>query len=183
MRDTERDRSTGWIGYAAFAWALLFAALTFYWAAGGTAGAHTLSREIREPALRRDGGFVAILWATGVLKVGAALLALAFVRPWGRSVPRWLLLVAGWGTAALLTLYGGIGMTGALLSELGVTESTDPGVVRWYLFLWEPVWLVGGLLFAATAWRHTRRSRPNSTEHRGPVRPTNQEGTRSTAVA
>lgn len=62
MRGTERDRSTGWL---AFAWALLFAALTFYWAAGGTAGVHTLSKAIREPALRRDGGFVAILWATG----------------------------------------------------------------------------------------------------------------------
>ena len=70
MRGTERGRSTGWIGYAAFAWALLFAALTFYWAAGGTAGVHTLSKSIREPALRREGGFVAILWATGVLPGG-----------------------------------------------------------------------------------------------------------------
>ncbi len=183
MRGTERDRSTGWVGYAAFAWALLFAALSFYWAAGGTAGVHTLSKAIREPALRRDGGFVAILWATGVLKLGAALLALAFVRPWGASVPRRLLLVAGWGMAAVLTLYGGLGMLGALLAELGVTEPTDPGTVRWYLFLWEPVWLVGGLLFAVTAWRHTRRPYPIPPNIAGPVRPSDQEGTRREAVA
>ena len=38
----------------------------------------------------------------------------------------------------------------------GLTESSDPATVPWYLFLWEPIWLVGGLLFLATAWDHTR---------------------------
>lgn len=153
------DRSRDWAGYAACVWALLFAVLSFYWAAGGRAGIRTLSKAIREPALRRDGGFVAILWGTGVLKVLAALLALALVRRWGTTIPRWMLLVAGWGTAVLLTLYGTAGVIGALLAELGVTDPTEPETVRWYLFLWEPLWLVGGLLFVAAAWRYTRITR------------------------
>lgn len=158
----------GRVGYAACAWALLFAALSFYWAAGGSLGINTLSKVIREPAIRRDGGFVAILWATAVLKVLAGVFALAFVRPWGRRVPRRLLLVAGWGTAALLTIYGGLGLISALLSELGVTESTDPGTVGWYLFLWEPIWVAGGLLFAATAWQYAH-SVPRLSLGAGPV--------------
>lgn len=153
-------RNAKWTGYAACAWALVFAALSFYWAAGGTAGVHTLSKAIREPALRRDSGFVAILWATAVLKVLAGLLALAFVRPWGATVPRRLLLVAGWGVAAFLTLYGGLGMTGALLTDLGVTESAATGSARWYLFLWDPIWVVGGLLFLATVWGKPRLAAP-----------------------
>jgi hypothetical protein len=144
-----------WPAYAAAAWALLFAALSFYWAAGGRLGVDTLARPIRERATARDPDFMRIVWATGVLKVVAALLALALVHPWGRSIPRRMLLVAGWAAGAVLVLYGGMGMVGAGLAELGVTEASDPETVRWYLFLWEPVWLVGGALFLLAAWDYT----------------------------
>lgn len=60
-------------------------------------GGDTIGNVIRTPALARDPTFVAILWITGALKVIAGLLALALVRPWGRVIPRWMLLVAGWG--------------------------------------------------------------------------------------
>ena len=89
-------RPTGrWAGYAAATWGFLFAAVSIYWAVGGRIGLGTIAPEIRERALAREAGFVAILWATGLLKVVAALLALALCRPWGRSQPRRLLLVVG----------------------------------------------------------------------------------------
>jgi hypothetical protein len=90
----------GYAGYVACAWALAFAAVSFYWAAGGTSGADTIGPALTSLALARDPEFIAILWATGVLKVVAALLALALVRPWGRLLPRWLPLLGGWGTGS-----------------------------------------------------------------------------------
>ncbi len=116
----------------------------------------TLAKGLREEAQARDAGFVAVLWLTAALKVGAAALALALVRPWGRALPRRLLLMGGWVTAGLLTAYGSLGLASAALAELGVVESTDPATVRWYLFLWEPYWVAGGLLFLAATRRFSR---------------------------
>lgn len=48
-------RRTAWAGYAACVWALLFAAISFYWAAGGTAGSDPIGPAItsmrHDPAL------------------------------------------------------------------------------------------------------------------------------------
>ena len=159
MAEPVSSHKPAWAGYAACLWGLLFAALSFYWAVGGRAGLGTLSKGAREPALERDAAFVAVIWATGVLKVLAALLALALVQQWGTTLPRRALLVAGWGTGILLTLYGAVGIIAALLAGLGVAESSDPATVRWYLFVWEPIWLVGGLLFMAAARHHGRTKR------------------------
>ncbi len=85
-----------WPGYAAAAMAFSFAAVTFYWSAGGTAGVSTLGGHFEEWAVALDPMIVALLWFTGVLKVAGGMLAL--VQPWGRRAPRrWLLLAAGSG--------------------------------------------------------------------------------------
>lgn|GEM_PF-880203 len=149
-------RRSSWPGHAAAVWAFLFGILSLYWAAGGSAGLGTISAVMRQRALARHPDFVALLWATVLLKFLAGLLALALCRRWGRSFPRWMLLVAGWGTGVLLALYGGVGLVNAALAELGVFEPTDPGTNRWYLLAWEPIWLVGGVFFIAAAWRYSR---------------------------
>ena len=157
VRQSGRSGPSGrWAGYAAAAWAFLFAALSLYWAVGGMGAVETLSSAVREPALARPPWFVAVLWLTVLLKIGAGLLGLALSRPWGRAWSRRLLVLAGWGTGVLLALYGGFGMVNAGLAELGVVESTDPGTVRWYLYLWEPIWLVGGLFFIVAVRRFSR---------------------------
>ena len=153
-----RRSSSGWASYAAAAWALAFAALSFYWAAGGRLGLSTLSEGIRVRVAQRDHGFIAVVWITGALKVLAAALALALDRPW-RALARRMVLGAGWVTGAGLVLYGGLGFVTAGLVQLGITQSTDPEAARWYFFLWEPVWLVGGILFLAAAWHAHAKSR------------------------
>ncbi len=150
-----------WAAYAAAGWAFAFAAVSFYWAAGGTLGLGTLAKTIRDLAVARDQGFITVIWITGVLKVVAGLMALALVRPWATVFPRWMLLVAGWGTGALLTLYGGVDIIGAGLGVAGITDPVDPTGTRWYLVLWGPVWLVGGLLMLRAASHYTRLSRPS----------------------
>lgn len=86
-------------GYAACVLALLYAAVSFYWAAGGTAGLGTLGGQLEELGRARDPGIIALVLATGVLKVVAGVIALALVRQWGRALPRRVLLAAAWGLA------------------------------------------------------------------------------------
>ncbi|HEX7746207.1 MAG TPA: DUF3995 domain-containing protein, partial [Micromonosporaceae bacterium] len=86
-------RPGGWSGYAACLWALTFAMVSFYWAAGGRLGEGTIGAAVEGPALARDPAFVALLWATAVLKILAAVLALALVGKILRWVPRWLVLL------------------------------------------------------------------------------------------
>lgn len=157
-----RPRLAIWAGYAASAWALVFAALSFYWAAGGTVGASTIGPAIATLALARDPEFVAVLWATGVLKVLGGVLALALVQPWGRLLPRRILLIVAWGVGALLLLYACANLVEHGLMAIGVISipaGLGATALRWHLVLWDPWWLIGGILFCAAAWSygHTRQ--------------------------
>ncbi len=152
-----------WAGYAACVWALAFAAVSFYWAAGGTAGGSTIGPALTSLAVARDPTFIAILWVTGALKVVAALLALALVRPWGRRIPRWAPLVAGWSAGAGLILYGAASFVQHALMVtgiIGIAAGLGATAARWHLLLWDPWWLLGGILFAVAAWRFGRETLP-----------------------
>ncbi len=153
---TARPWSPDGAAYAACAWAVVFAAASFYWAAGGTVGADTVGSVIT-----RLPGIVALLWVTGALKVIGALLALALVRPWGRVLPRWLLLTLSWAGGVGLTAYGAIPLVVNGLMVAGVLHVPGPvdwTLIRWHVFLWDPWWLLGGLLFVAAAWSYQRRT-------------------------
>ena len=144
--------------YAAASWAFVFAAMSFYLALGGGVGIGSQAVSIREQV--DDPEFVAVLWATGVLKVVAGVIALALVRPWGRRIPRRALLVLAGGTAGLLLLYGGLGWAQAVLWETGVHEipaSVGATASRWKLLFWEPFWLLGGVLFLLAVLQFRRR--------------------------
>jgi hypothetical protein len=153
-------RTLIWAGYAACAWGLAFAAISFYWAAGGTAGAVTIGPAIT--GLAHDRAFIAVLWITGVLKVVGGLVALALVRPWGRRIPRWMLLWATWAGGILLALYGAASwiqhgmMVGGVLS---VPSGLGHTAALWHVVLWDPWWLLGGILFLVAAWYYTRTTR------------------------
>src|ERR1700743_1686026 len=90
------------VAYAACGWSFLFALLSFYWALGGMAGVETISPQIIQLALAHDPLIIAALWATAIVKVISGIVVLALVQPWGRKVPRWLLLLLAWGAGTLL---------------------------------------------------------------------------------
>lgn len=154
------------VGYVACAWALIFSAQSFYHAAGGTAGAETIGPAIAEPVLAREPLWVAAMWITGGLKVAAALLALALVRPWGRLLPRRLLLMAGWGAVAVMAVYeGAASLVQHALMVAGVIDipaGLGATAARWHLALWDPWWLLGGILFGLATWRYQRRDQDGS---------------------
>lgn len=140
-------------GVAAAATALLFALVSAYWGLGGELGLDTLGGAVESRARAGDAALAAANWAAVVLKVLGAGLALALVQAWGRRLPRRLVLVAGWGGALLLTAYGALQTSAALLIHLGVIEpavAVPERVLLWRLLLWEPWFLVWGLLLTAT---------------------------------
>jgi hypothetical protein len=146
--------------YGAAGWAVIFAFMSFYWALGGRASLSTQAVAIRNQI--DDPGFVAVLWLTGVLKVAAALIAMAFVLPVGRRIPRRLLLVAGWAAAVVLLMYGGLGWVQALLWEAdlqAIPAAVGARAARWKLIFWDPFWLLGGLLFLVSVRQFQSRRR------------------------
>lgn len=148
-------------GYAAAIWAFLFAATSFYWALGGRIGVETIGDAITKPALAGDPAIVAFVWTTGALKVVAGGVALALVQPWGRRIPRWALLLAGWGASALFLVYGAANLAQDVLIVGGMIPTpVGLGAVaaRWHLFLWDPWWLLGGILLALATWRFSRET-------------------------
>jgi hypothetical protein len=158
----QRSHAT-WPAYAAAVWAVLFAAYSIYGALGGELGVDQLARDIREDAEARDTGFVAELWVAGALKLVAAAIALALAFRLGHRPRSRVLLIAGWLLAAGLLIYGAANMVQFGLMKAGAISTPDSVgdyAVDWYLFLWEPIWLIGGIAFAAAAWsyqHHTPR--------------------------
>ncbi len=139
-------------------WGSVFAVPSFYWAAGGIAGAATtvapsLVRMVQE----RVTWFLVILWVTGLLKVVGGLLGLALVGGWGRRVNHFLQL-AGWGAGVLLVWHGGLFLVQGLLVQSGVVAIAPEllPVSRWYTCLWGPWFVVGGVLFLMAARMHLR---------------------------
>lgn len=151
-------RSATWAAYAACTWALVFAAQSFYWAAGGTIGLNTLGPTIQALAQARDPVLVGLVWVTGGVKIIGALFALALVQQWGRIFPRWMLLAGAWSAGVGMIGYGGLGLVLDGLRAMGAIN--NPGgwaAVRGHLLLWDPWWLLGGILFSAAAWFRQHR--------------------------
>jgi Protein of unknown function (DUF3995) len=143
------SRRAAWVAYAACGWAFLFAALSFFWAAGGRTGLHPLEVEVAPG----DPMWIALNLGAGLLKAVVGLIALALVRPWGRRIPSKLLLAVAWVLGVGMSLYGGLGLVSDVLHVTGVISDPANGKwFFWYLVLWDPWWLLGGVLYVATAW-------------------------------
>jgi Protein of unknown function (DUF3995) len=148
-----------WAGYMASAWMIVFAAMSFYWALGGTAGIDTVSLG---QEVGGESWFITVLWLTGILKIGGGVLALALVQSWGQQLPRRLVLIVAWGVSGLLVFHGSDLIIQGALTENGFIELPAPVVwtaAHWQTFLWGPWWLVGGIVFCVATWNYQRRSR------------------------
>ncbi len=164
----QRGRTLGW---TVFAVGTLYAAVSAYWAAGGTAGLNTLGGTLAEMARARDPQLIAIVWVTVVLKLVGAVLGLALTQRWGRRLPRLLLLLGGWTATTILVLYGGILTAAQALIAIGVLprgDKFDPVAFYWHLLVWDPWFLLWGILLgAATLTFARRRVDPTSPSQRG----------------
>ena len=72
------------------------------------------------------------------------------------------MLLGLWGAGAGFLVYGLLNFADVALMALDVRDVPDgfgEDAVIWYLTLWEPLWIIGGVLFLLTARRFTRVSR------------------------
>ncbi len=146
-------------------WGIGTGLLSIGWALGSDLGLDTLGTRIQEQAREREPGFIATVWLSAgarllVAALGAALLAALVGRG---QLPRLVLLMTGYAGGGGLALYGLAGMVQAALAATGlitVPASMGEHAVRWYLLLWEPLWLIAGLalLVSTDACRRLTRS-------------------------
>jgi hypothetical protein len=164
--DTAATRAAAWSSWAAYtacAWGVIFAGVSFYWALGGRALLDTLGGAIERRALAGDNALLAAVWITGALKLVGAALALALARPWGRRLPRRLVLMLAGLCAILLTLYGGLLEVGNALVATHVLKMSQPiewKALRWHLWVWDMSFFVWGILFALALRGFRRAERP-----------------------
>ena len=157
---TDRTRLLASSAYGAAVLAALSAAVSAHWLAGGTWLLSTVGGAVE--AQGRQGGAVVTggLALVVVLKLGVAGLALALAHPpAGRRLRRLggtTALLAG----SVLTLYGGVLVAVGALALTGVLgEPADPTALRWHVLLWDPWFLLWGLLLVVTALSRRRLSR------------------------
>ena len=153
-------RSSLW-PWLTFMWGVLFGALNLWWSAGGDFLLDHLGVRIQEQVAEGDTPLLVVNTIGGLGKIAIGLLALGTISRWGRRIPRRVSLALLYAGGVLLVLYGGANWTQMLLVELGVVDvpaSVGAAQVRWYLFLWEPVWVIGGVLMVLTAEGYRRRA-------------------------
>ncbi|MCG7346284.1 DUF3995 domain-containing protein [Sporosarcina sp. ACRSL] len=151
-----------WAGYAACIWSLLYIPIHIYWAFGGMA--------LMPGVLQDEAMWEAVNWGASVMLLVAALLALSLVHPWGKSIPRGLLLVMGWTACIVPFLHAVYGYVtkGLLLAGIIRSEFFDFSVwatvnfEKWILtdlLLFEPWFLIAGILFGLASLHYQRETR------------------------
>ncbi|MGW8760909.1 DUF3995 domain-containing protein [Streptomyces sp. NPDC055815] len=154
-----RLRLGTWPGFAVAAWGFLFAVPSFVWALGGTFGVQaTVAPSLVKLAHDRVTWFLAVLWVTGFLKLAGAVIGIGLTRRRGKWTSR-LLVFCGGGATVLLVWHGCQFVVHGVLVEAGA-RAVAPDLVlltRWYLYLWGPWFIAGGLAFAAATTRYVRQ--------------------------
>lgn len=153
---------TTWPAWATLAWGVLFGGLSLFWSAGGAFLADHLAEAIQRDVEAGSTSLLVMNTIGGLGKIAVGVLALATVMRWGRAIPRRLHLALLYVGGGLLLVYGGANWTQMLLVEIGVIDvpvSIGAAQVRWYLLLWEPIWIVGGALLLLTAEMYRRSAR------------------------
>ena len=157
-------KNTVWPAYLGCFWAVMYAVFVrFYQAAGGTIG---LPGQYKNPEALQMASYYA-----GVLILACGFILIALVKPLGRVVPVWvpfiggkniprlLILIPTLSCTAILIAHGLSGMITKALLLAGITPLHFTGWVTldvqslalWSLFVYEPWFLIMGILSGLTA--------------------------------
>ncbi len=140
---------------------LAYAAISVYWAVGGTWLLDTVGISLSHPGQVGRTAALLTVWAAAVVKAIAAVLPVLAVRGGGadpRAADR------GPRRVAILVVYGLILTATGLLVQAGLIRASANAnhlALKWHAYLWDPWFLVWGILVAVAQWR----SRPTTPEH------------------
>lgn len=144
------------LALAAFGIGLLYTAVSAYWGLGGRWLLETIGGSLERGGRAGDPGVLLAVWAAVALKAGAAGLPLLALRRWARPGLLRTVRVLAWIEAALLSVYGLIWSAVGLLIQAGVirtTASDNHRALAWHAYLWDPWFLLWGLLVATALLR------------------------------
>ena len=154
-RNRARARAAGQgAAWAAFAVGLLYAAVSVYWGLGGSWLLDTVGASLTQAGRSASAPVVLAVWFAVALKVIAVVLPLpaaGAVAPGGFRRRR-LARALAWIEAVILTCYGLILTAVGLLVQAGVIGTpadADHRALAWHAYLWDPWFLVWGLLVTA----------------------------------
>lgn len=150
----------------------VFTAISVWWAIGGTWLLDTVGGSLERAGRERGAGILALLWATALIKCIASVLPLSVA--WVPRSPRLARLARTLVRLEAVVLIGyGLIYTGAgLLVQAGAiraAEGADGRALRWHTYLWDPWFLLWGVL-VAVALRQTRPPRIECGGHLGKTR-------------
>ena len=151
-----------WPAYGAAALTAAYGLLKAYWVFGGTAlwSIAPLSQEMIDKV--RSGTAPTWFVVADAVSVGLAvvgvLFALSTLRP-RRWLPVWLVRSCLWPLAAFMVLRGVLGIVGDVQQIASGASGPLTHTAIWDLALWAPMFLIWGLLWAATASTYARRAR------------------------
>ena len=160
-----RPVCTGWItprrtgsaaAKAAFVLGLLYAAVSVYWALGGPGSwqpSGALCHDRDEPAPRSWCSRYGPPWSSRPVAAVLPLLALRRMTSsgWHRAVS-----LLAWIEAGILTVYGLVLTVVGLLVQAGtihLSAGADHRALAWHAYLWDPWFLIWGLLVAGALRR------------------------------
>ena len=142
---------------------LAYAAVSVYWALGGTWLLDTVGGTLEQQGRTGNPGIIVAVCAAAVLKVIGAIVPLAAVGVTsgqatiaGRRPVRVRVRVLAWLDAAILTIYGLVLTAAGLLVQSGAiasAASADHRALAWHAYLWDPWFLLWGALVTAALVR------------------------------
>jgi hypothetical protein len=144
-----------WPAWAALVAGLAYAGISIYWGLGGTWLLDTVGGPLAAGGRSGRAWVTAAVWAAAGLKVIAAVVPVLAVGRAAVSRPlpwRRLLLVLAWAEAVILTLYGLVLTVVGLLVQSGLIRAgagADHRALAWHAYLWDPWFLLWGLLVTA----------------------------------
>jgi len=124
---------------------------------GGTIGIRSVGGRFAELATSVGPG-TALAATAAVVKIAGVCFALLFAHGSAGRLPRRPLVVTGWLAAGLLITYGAVNMGGAVLALTGAVDGgpdMDRYALGWHLALWDPLFLLWGLLLGLAVRRFT----------------------------
>lgn len=151
-RSAQTSHTLAWI---AAGLGLLHAALSVYWGLGGTWLLDTVGGALEAGGRAGDPLVRVLVWAAVVMKLIAVIAGVLAVAPTLHGRPRWLVRFVAWAAAIILTLYGGVLTAVGLLVQVDIIPAAadaDHRALAWHTFLWDPWFLLWGLVLGAALW-------------------------------